>query len=88
LYDPAKGGWFLKNANVGGNADVTFFFGPANTGWLPAAGDWDGDGKDTVGLFDPVNSTWYLRNVNAAGNADKTLTFGPGDAKPITGKWL
>jgi hypothetical protein len=50
-------------------------------------GDWDGDGKVSVGLYDAAKSTLFLKNSNAAGNADTTFTFGPADARPIAGPW-
>ena len=30
-------------------------FGPSNQSpdWIPIAGDWNGDGIDTIGLYDP-----------------------------------
>ena len=30
--------------------------------WVPLAGDWDGNGRDTVGLYDPVKQTVYMNN--------------------------
>lgn len=29
-------------------------------GWLPVAGDWDGDGRQDLGLFDPAKRTFHL----------------------------
>ncbi len=34
------------------------------------AGDWDGDGVDTVGVFRPSTGMVYLRYSNSAGLAD------------------
>ena len=45
-------------------------------GWLPIAGDWNGDGKDTIGLYDPTKAVFYLRNTNDAGYADVSFAYG------------
>lgn len=80
LYDPAGAAFHLKNSHsAGGLADVSFRFGPRhNAGWIPIAGDWDGDGIDTVGLYDPVGSGFHLKNSHSAGGvADLSFRFGP-----------
>ena len=68
-----------------GAPDLEFAFGaPQN---LPLAGDWDGDGKTTIGTFDPLTREWQLRNDNSAGPADYRFVFGePGDL-PVVGVW-
>jgi hypothetical protein len=50
-------------------------------------GDWDGDGKDTVGAYDKATGTFYLRNSNAPGPADATIKFGAPGLVPIAGHW-
>jgi hypothetical protein len=100
LYNPKTGTFFLKNTNTGGAADTTFGYGPGSpiaAAWLPLAGDWDGNGTATVGLYDPVNSIFYLTNSNAAGPASLTLNYGPPDPSyngttnlgwwPVAGEW-
>ena len=57
---------------------------------MPIAGDWDGDGVDTVGLYYPVNSSFSLKSANVSGWEDVTwFRFGPADAgrEPIAGDW-
>ena len=63
---------------------ITFNFGQA--GDTPVAGDWNGDGIDTVGVFNA--GSWALRNSNSAGAADITVLFGiaPG-SRPVVGDW-
>ena len=53
LYNPATSTFYLRNTNNSGYADLTFAYGRPNAGWLPIAGDWNGDGKDTIGLYNP-----------------------------------
>lgn len=52
-------------------------------------GDWDGDGKDTVGVYNPVTAAFYLRNNNEYGVPDILFYFGTPLATwiPITGDW-
>jgi hypothetical protein len=34
------------------------------------AGDWDGNGSDTIGVYRPSSGVFYLRNSNTQGVAD------------------
>ncbi len=43
--------------------------------WKPIVGDWNGDGKDTVGLYDPTTTRFYLKNSNSHGYADVGSTY-------------
>jgi hypothetical protein len=40
------------------------------------AGDWNGDGIDTVGVYRPATGLLYIRNSNTTGVADATLPAG------------
>jgi hypothetical protein len=79
--------WYLRNSNSPGTPD----FGPfsyGGPGWIPVAGDWNGDGVTTIGVVDPSTMTWYLRNSNSPGAPDiAPFQFGaPGDI-PVVGDW-
>ena len=95
LYNPSTSVFSLKNSDAAGNPDVTFNYGPANGGWIPIAGDWDGNGTDTLGLYNPTTSVFYLRNTTSLqgagdlGYADVVFTFGQAGAGwiPIAGDW-
>ncbi len=51
------------------------------------AGDWNGDGLDTTGVFRPSNGVIFLKDKNDTGFADYALNYGlPGD-KPVMGDW-
>ena len=92
LYNPATSVFYFRNTtslqgpNDKGYADVTFAYGRAGAGWIPIAGDWNGDGKDTIGLYNPATSTFYLRNTislqgaNDKGYADVTFSYGTANA--------
>ena len=89
VYVPATGTFFLKNSNAPGSADNAFQFGAAGAGYLPLAGDWNGDGFDTIGLYDPTTSSFFLRNANSPGSAHILFSFGAGGAGyvPLVGDW-
>ena len=40
------------------------------------AGDWDGDGDDSVGVYRPSAGEFFLKNDNTAGFADATFSAG------------
>jgi Tol biopolymer transport system component len=88
VFRPSTGQWRLTNSantnNSSPPADLLFNFGSA--GDAPVAGDWDGDGRDSIGTFNA--GSWALRNSNSAGAADITVLFGtaPG-ARPVVGDW-
>ena len=72
--------WFCL---VTGFADVQINYGVG--GDYPIAGDWDGDGTATIGIF--RNGTFYLRNSNTIGYAEIVFALGvPGDLT-IAGNW-
>jgi hypothetical protein len=82
LVDPTQGKWYLRN----GSGQVTsFFYG--NPGDLPVAGDWDGDGIATPGLFRQSDGFFYARNSNTQGPADAECFAGNPADIPIVGDW-
>ncbi len=87
MFRPSNGYMYLKNRLISDFADQDFFYGTA--GDVPIAGDWDGDGIDTPGIYRNVNGamTFFLINNNTGGFADVSFAFGqPGDI-PIAGDW-
>jgi hypothetical protein len=83
VFRPTNGVIFLKNSNATGYADVSLNYGVG--GDYPIAGDWDGDGIDSIGVY--RKGWFYLRNSNSAGYANLAFPFGtPGD-QPIAGDW-
>ena len=77
--------FFLRNTNSNGSADVSYSFGIS--GDIAMMCDWNGDGKDTVGVYRPSNSTFYLRNSNSSGLADNTFGYGTTGDRPLCGDW-
>lgn len=83
VFRPSTGELFLKNTNSSGFADTHIIFG--NPSDYPLAGDWNGDGVASVGIY--RNGAFYLRNTNSTGFADIVIPFGiPGD-QAIAGDW-
>jgi hypothetical protein len=95
VYDPRTSTFFLNDGHAPGVADAQFVFGEPVASWdaadalQPLAGDWDGDGVDTVGAYDHVASVFHLANTNGGGAADETFAYGPAGAGwlPVVGDW-
>jgi hypothetical protein len=86
-FDPTTATWYLRNSNSAGPPDAgAFAYG--GVGWLPVAGDWDGNGTVTVGVVDPATATWYLRNSNSGGPPDAgVFQYGLPGWVPVAGDW-
>ncbi len=94
-----NGTWYLDYNGNGawdgcqqdGGQDQCLFNSFGQAGDLPAAGDWNGDGKAKVGVF--RNGTWYLDyNGNGAWDGcgvDRCYfgSFGQAGDLPVAGKW-
>ena len=52
---------------------------------VPVAGDWDGDGTTTIGVYRA--GTWFLRNVNSGGGVDLSFPWGSAGDVPVVGDW-
>lgn len=90
LYRPAEGRFFVINelgsADKGlGAATTSYVFG--NPGDTPFAGDFNGNGVDTFGLYRRTTGLVYQRDTHTPGNADRSFIYGdPGD-RFMTGDW-
>ncbi|MDD5469509.1 MAG: DUF4215 domain-containing protein [Candidatus Peribacteraceae bacterium] len=94
VYDPVTSRFFLFNyiqsQSLDTPPDFDFVLGTPNSGSIPIAGDWNGDGTDTVGLYNPTTSVFTLWNENAAGAAPAfTTPYGSPGAGwlPLAGDW-
>ncbi len=83
VFRPTNGITYLRNTNTGGFADVDMVYGV--NGDTSISGDWDGDGKDSLGIY--RNGVFYLRNSNTTGPADIVFAFGDPRDQPIAGDW-
>ena len=87
IYRRSDNRFYLRNSNTQGIADVVIPFG--NPGDVPLAGDWDGDGYDTIGVYRPSTRMVYL--VNDLSNPTPDVVFeysgaASGD-RIVTGDW-
>lgn len=76
----------LKNTLVSGAPDITVNRGAA--GDVPIAGDFNGNGIDTVSTFN--NGTWTIRNFNVIAGyptSPTVVTFGQPNDLPVVGDW-
>lgn len=85
LGEPGRSCFALNNSLSGVDKDTLIFFGL--TGDLPLAGDWDGDGVVTIGVYRPSDSTFYLRNSNTEGPADFVISLVATGDTPLSGDW-
>ncbi len=87
LFRPSTGFVYYSNAvpvhnSVAPTRD-SFFFGVPSDRVI--AGDWDGDGLETVGIFRSSDERFHLRKSNSTGPADITGDFGRGWWLPAAG---
>ena len=82
LVDVAQGMWHLRDPS---GAITSFWYG--NPGDLPIAGDWDGDGDATPGLYRQSDGFFYSRNSNTTGIADDECFAGNPEDIPVVGDW-
>ncbi|HEY0510972.1 MAG TPA: PQQ-dependent sugar dehydrogenase [Thermoanaerobaculia bacterium] len=89
LYDPQTSRFQLKSANSAGAGVQVIHFGPRRNGWLPIAGDWNGDGKTTFGFYDPAAATFRLKNSLSGGVSDVLLQVDAPSSRvlPVVGDW-
>jgi len=88
--------FFLGDRNVHEVPRVAFNFSPDES-WaqnmliplVPVIGDWDGDGKDTVGLYRSYTGQFFLKNENRedADNIVVTFNSGVSNGVPVVGDW-
>lgn len=83
LGDQASLVWYLRQVEGTGQPDLIIDYGaPGDT---PVAGNWTGNGVDTIGVV--RGNQWLLRTRNSGGPPDIVATFGePGDI-PVVGDW-
>ena len=90
IYRPSEGRVFVINQLGSGDtgvgaAETTYFFG--NPGDKPFAGDFDGDGIDTVGLHRESTGLVYFRDSHTQGVADNEYIFGDPADQLVAGDW-
>ena len=56
-------------------------------GDVPIAGDWDGNHRDSVGVYRPSTSTFYLVNSNTSSAVRHAYQRGVVGDRPVAGDW-
>ncbi len=82
LQDPNSGIWQIRHTD--GSIDAFYYGNPLDT---PYAGDWNGNGTDTMGLYRESAGYLFLRNTNDQGIADIEIYYGNPRDLPISGDW-
>ncbi|MEZ7898819.1 MAG: sugar-binding protein [Flaviflexus sp.] len=81
---PTKGNlFFVANSWTTTSADETVVFGRKGDEVL--VGDWDGDGKDTLGVR--RGNQFFLDNSIKSGNADISFRYGKATDEVLVGDW-
>ncbi len=87
LHRPTTGLVYYEDAIIengaGGAADHEFVFG--DPGDLFVAGDWNGDGSESPGVYRQTALSFFLRFTNTQGAADAVSTWGAFDWLPVAG---
>ena len=74
LHRESTGLVYYRYTLTTGPAGTQFIFGDPND--IIEAGDWNGDGTDTVAVYRPSNGMVYLKLANVQGNADASFFGG------------
>jgi hypothetical protein len=87
VFRPSNGLIYLKNNLTTGFADYTMVLGvPGDIG---LAGDWNGDGLDSPGVYRPSTQKYYLNDqvCNCSEYATYAFQYGVAGDSPVTGDW-
>ena len=90
LYRPSEARFYVINTLGSGDtglgaAELSYIFG--DPGDTPFAGDFDGDGIDTFGLYRTSSGLMYYRNSHTQGVADYQFYYGNPDDRFVSGDW-
>lgn len=77
------GMWYQRTAYASGGIGKCFAWGAP--GQLPVLGDWDRDGRPTIGVYD--RGTWFLSNHSKSGPSDVSFVWGSPGMIPVSGDW-
>ena len=79
--------WRLSNVLGVSSPAADFRYGPETA--TPVVGDWDGDGRTTVGIAGANGERWRwrLRDANSAGSPSYDFNSGLLTQQPVTGDW-
>ncbi len=81
----AASSWSISNDINGRGALIEFGFGQPGDVFL--AGDWNGDGIDTPGVFRPNGAVWILSDSTTGAGPLITFSWGNTGDLPLVGDW-
>lgn len=87
VFRPSSATFYLLNNVQESGAfmpDIEFMFGSPGED-VPIAGDWNGDGKDGVGVY--RRGRVFLRNTLTTGEGEISLVFGKPSDLPFSGRF-
>jgi hypothetical protein len=88
IYRDSSDTFYLRNSNSTGPSDLNVYFHELVSGPKAVAGDWDGDGVDTVGLFDSGKGQFFLQNGNSSASPiTYTPILGASGDVALAGDW-
>ena len=92
VYNPTKGEFRLTNSSLSGPADEVLKIKELkknlNLNLIPMSGDWDNDGRWSLGFYSPARQTFYWRNDLDTGPGpieDAEITGVEAKFLPVTG---
>ncbi|MEU4237527.1 hypothetical protein [Actinoplanes sp. NPDC026619] len=88
MWNPADHSFHLLGTNAAGNSKWAFSYGAL--GDQPVTGDWDGNGKESVGIFRPgteLGSFHLSNNLPPAGASNYAFESGFATDVPLAGDW-
>jgi hypothetical protein len=89
---PSGGKFILRMPKQFGPFGTTIFFSVpvdfGQAGDLPVAGDWDGDGRDTIGVFRNGDPGTFLLTNQLDSSAEIAFTAGSLGDLPLAGDWV
>jgi hypothetical protein len=93
MWFPWDNTMHLRNSLSSGPSDYAFSYGTSSNGveGVPLVGDWNGDGKDGIGMWFPWDNTMHLRNSLSSGPSDYAFSYGTSsngvEGVPLVGDW-
>ncbi len=90
LYRPATGRVYVINqlgADGHGLGAADFHYPLGEPGDVPLAGDFNGDGVDTVGTYRPEDSTFSLPDHLGPTPPSRAFAYGDTGDRPLVGDW-
>jgi hypothetical protein len=88
VYRNTNGILYQKKQLTTGFSDFFAVFG--NPGDVGVAGDWDGNGFDSVGIYRASNTSWFLSNNSTPSGvtfSDIDFVWTTGGGRPLVGDW-